>query len=417
MPIFGQVWLWSLAAFLIGVLLTWMVLVRPVQARNRRLERRLRELRTAPVSAPPRRPARPGAPAGDKRRPPDRYQPSPGFGERYQPDPGVTDRYEPEAKPAEQYRTDPGPTDRHQPEPQAADHYAVDEATQRYQSEPQVADSHQPEPEPFWATFEPDPEPQSEPAEEQRELAWFERERSAKPSVEKEKDEPKPAPPSATEFVGLSAVLEPENPADARPTSVFQKIDDAPAEDRGSERGSLFGPSETGEPEPAATPEPAAPAYAFGGDPKPAGAEAATEVTQVLPRRQPLKTPRSAFEPPRPPSVRSVERREPVKLDEGGQSGSLFEPVTPANSAQSTADKAPLESPRQDSAVPSGPFGPGSAMPRPGGGRPADDFAVKASVTALRYCTEDSPQYPRMVAEVWFRTAADAERVGFRPVT
>src|SRR5437867_1162041 len=41
MSIFGQVWLWSVAAFLIGVLLTWLVLVRPAQARNRMLERRL----------------------------------------------------------------------------------------------------------------------------------------------------------------------------------------------------------------------------------------------------------------------------------------------------------------------------------------------------------------------------------------
>ncbi|EOD67944.1 hypothetical protein H480_14187, partial [Amycolatopsis vancoresmycina DSM 44592] len=67
--------------------------------------------------------------------------------------------------------------------------------------------------------------------------------------------------------------------------------------------------------------------------------------------------------------------------------------------------------------VPPGPFGPGSAMPRPGGGAPSDSFAVKASVTALRYCTEDSAQFPKMVAEVWFRTAEDAERVGFRPLS
>jgi hypothetical protein len=56
-------------------------------------------------------------------------------------------------------------------------------------------------------------------------------------------------------------------------------------------------------------------------------------------------------------------------------------------------------------------------MPRPGGGRPGDGFEVKASVTALRYCTEESAQFPKMVAEVWFRTAEDAERVGFRPLS
>src|SRR5215217_623831 len=43
MSIFGQVWLWSLAAFVLGVLITWLVLVRPIQTRNRELERALGE--------------------------------------------------------------------------------------------------------------------------------------------------------------------------------------------------------------------------------------------------------------------------------------------------------------------------------------------------------------------------------------
>ena len=77
----------------------------------------------------------------------------------------------------------------------------------------------------------------------------------------------------------------------------------------------------------------------------------------------------------------------------------------------------PARSHEQGAPVPSGPFGPGSAMPLPGGGRPSPDFSVKASVTALRYCTDGSAQFPQMVAEVWFRTPADAERVGFRPVS
>lgn len=63
-----------------------------------------------------------------------------------------------------------------------------------------------------------------------------------------------------------------------------------------------------------------------------------------------------------------------------------------------------------------GPFGPGSAMPLVGGGRP-QGFDVKASVTALRYATPDNPLYDRIVAEVWFRTARHAERVGFRPLS
>jgi hypothetical protein len=84
---------------------------------------------------------------------------------------------------------------------------------------------------------------------------------------------------------------------------------------------------------------------------------------------------------------------------------SLFEPVVPVGERE----EAP-----SDEFIPPGPFGPGSAMPLPGGGAPAPEFNVKASVTALRYCTQDNPQFDRIVAEVWFRTPSDAERVGFR---
>ena len=55
-------------------------------------------------------------------------------------------------------------------------------------------------------------------------------------------------------------------------------------------------------------------------------------------------------------------------------------------------------------------------MPLPGGNSPSGEYRVKASVTALRYCSPESPRFDRTVAEVWFRTVADAERVGFRPL-
>lgn len=171
------------------------------------------------------------------------------------------------------------------------------------------------------------------------------------------------------------------------------------------------------------------PAYAFSKDVDPDDVvdEQAVEATTVLPKRQPRSTPRSSFEAPRP-SMRSVERREStVQGEERGRSGSLFEPTTQRNSGAGApaasdfdapvAATPPARSTPEPSSVPPGPFGPGSAMPRPGGAPPADDFAVKASVTALRYCTEESPQFARMVAEVWFRTAQDAERVGFRPLS
>jgi len=92
---------------------------------------------------------------------------------------------------------------------------------------------------------------------------------------------------------------------------------------------------------------------------------------------------------------------------------SLFEPVVPAEDGQVMP---PPHRVRGDGNG-RGPFGPGSAMPLPDGGSPSPDFTIKASVSALRYCTPESPQFGRTVAEVWFKSPADAERVGFRPVS
>lgn len=94
---------------------------------------------------------------------------------------------------------------------------------------------------------------------------------------------------------------------------------------------------------------------------------------------------------------------------------SLFEPIVPA-ADEGVSTPPPPHRLRQGSGGGRGPFGPGSAMPLPGGASPSPEFTIKASVAALRYCTPESPQFGRTVAEVWFRTAADAERVGFRPV-
>jgi hypothetical protein len=324
MSIFGQVWLWSALAFVVGVLLTWLVLVRPAQARNRVLERRLLAAQTAP--APERQPL-PGRQAVADRQPP---LPSRTFDREPEPQPAtehIRPQFEPEAKPA----------------------------------------------------------PALEPT-------WYDRESFGEPSTEH------------GEF--QESIAAPES--DAERTSIF-----SPYVTPEPEPGSLFDPSSS-EPEPAA----------FDEQPEPAVEEAPVESTQLLPRRQPRNSPRGGFDAPQPiqPSMRSIERREPVQPDEGGRSGSLFEPAVRPSSggAHAAAEPAPAPPPARghgaDASVASGPFGPGSAMPLPGGGRPAEDFEVKASVTALRYCTEESPQFPRMVAEVWFRSAADAERVGFRPL-
>src|SRR5699024_2496397 len=53
MSLFGQVWLYSLAAFVLGVLFTWLLLVRPARTRVRELERRIVAHRSEFVSESP----------------------------------------------------------------------------------------------------------------------------------------------------------------------------------------------------------------------------------------------------------------------------------------------------------------------------------------------------------------------------
>jgi hypothetical protein len=93
---------------------------------------------------------------------------------------------------------------------------------------------------------------------------------------------------------------------------------------------------------------------------------------------------------------------------------SLFEPIVPAE--DSSALPPPHRVRGDGDGNGRGPFGPGSAMPLPGGASPSPEFTIKASVSAQRYCTPESPQFGSTVAEVWFKSSADAERVGFRPV-
>jgi hypothetical protein len=64
---------------------------------------------------------------------------------------------------------------------------------------------------------------------------------------------------------------------------------------------------------------------------------------------------------------------------------------------------------------PRSPFGPGSVLPRSDGHAPAEDFAVKATLTGRRYYTEGSANFGETRADVWFRTESDAQKAGFRP--
>ncbi|SFN97944.1 hypothetical protein [Amycolatopsis rubida] len=473
MSIFGQVWLWSLLAFIVGAVIAWLVLARPARKRVRELETELASAHADTARAAASTPARTAVlpPAEDWTR--DRREHA--QTEVIQ----ATSAFEPEAEYDAEYRTAPEPAaasavdTTESPEDDVDEAFAQAEARE-HQAANGLFDSAPAESVPedsgsayraaateYLQPVDTGSHRIAEPAED-HDSGYH---RVAEPADEQDSgyhripepvDEhdsgyhriPEPADVPAADHAEPESLAEQEpsrqlaEPADG-PSSLERRLDPAPVDSTASESEpvSLFrpGPGRATEPEPdwfnqpdtaqrSPFEEPAEPAVGHleedsSTDHLIPGVESAAESTedtaeggQGLPKRQRRESPRGGFDPPRPiqPSMRPVERREPDLA--GGHSGSLFEPSVQPNQAAMAAPEPPPARQTADDVVPPGPFGPGSAMPRPGGGRPAEGFTVKASVTALRYCGEDSPQFPKMVAEVWFRSAADAERVGFRPL-
>lgn len=130
------------------------------------------------------------------------------------------------------------------------------------------------------------------------------------------------------------------------------------------------------------------------GDPTTSGAVTAAG----LPKRQPKAPPRFGAQPSTPPSP-------PPMPPRSGR------PVAP--SAPPPAPATPPVPPRP-AGPPPGPYGPNSALPKPDGSAPSPEFTVKGNASAMLFHTPDSPYYARTRAEVWFRSAEDAERAGFR---
>ncbi|MGW5716508.1 sunset domain-containing protein [Amycolatopsis sp. NPDC003865] len=404
MSIFGQVWLWSLAAFFVGVLLTWLVLVLPLRKNVRKLESSLAQAHADAA----RTPANAAGLA------------APGTEVYSRPEP------RPEPVPAREETSYPGTLVAAAPFNRDDVHDDIDADFAELDAQVPPG-THDPD-----EAFRPAAEPEDRAAETQflPPVAQPEPEdpyRAAATEYLTPEDEPEPATPALSR---LEQQLDPEpaagslfqTPAEDQAAPDWFDDDNAPSErsafEEPMERTRYLGSVGGEAPEEAEE----TPQYAFGGDDAANGdldvpPETPAEATQVLPKRQPREALRGGFETPQPiqPSMRTVERREADLA--GAHSGSLFEPSVQPNQAAVAAPEPPPARQAAGDAVPPGPFGPGSAMPRPGGGRPSDAFEVKASVTALRYCTEDSAQFPKMVAEVWFRTAEDAERVGFRPLS
>lgn len=82
-----------------------------------------------------------------------------------------------------------------------------------------------------------------------------------------------------------------------------------------------------------------------------------------------------------------------------------------ARSTQARAASGPAFS--FSAPVAPGPYGEGSADPKPDGSGPAG-FMIKGDEDAMVYHAPSSPGYAQSAADVWFRSPEDAEAAGFR---
>jgi len=506
MPIFGQVWLWSLLAFLLGALLCWVLVVLPVRRRITALESRLAALRAeAKVGATAER-SRAADRGGSAPAPEEREErteiradtltrayalpgvpnsPAPSYGADAPAEHGALHPSHP-AEAVEgpddsgwfderqaglraaygEAHEDDGDDEEHgtiftrrtapipreeirrlnemgrpapEPEPEPEPESESSRAAHRL-GEARVDDMPAAEPDAAETTFLPtvldpaEPEPEPEPAS--RHAVAHDMFTPRHELIQHEPDgqepaQPEPIQPEPTQ----SEPVQPEpvlpqrvRSEQARPEEIRrERIRPEPIERETvlpqrvrpqRLRAELSAPSEVSSPALPPVRSPAAAERTTTFQPT-IGAEIA-----VQPERSPSALPKRIPAKPQhrhPFGVAVSSPPQPVATETGAErQRSLFEPVVPPEPGQEEMPPPPsrLSAPASGNSRPSapGPFGPGSAMPLPGGGSPSPEFTIKASVTALRYCTPDSTQFGRTVAEVWFRSAADAERVGFRPV-
>ena len=378
--LFTQVWLWSLASFALGALLTWLLFVRPAR---RRLEHALVELSHH-----------------------DGYYDQPGYDRDF--DGSAYDEYV-EQNTAEQVEYDGSaydeperPLDLLTEQPTVAPRAYV--AAQESAPEPETGD------EPTVAEFERSPQvawvpaevpPQPEPAQPGN--TWFRR-------SDEELDAASPDTDPAVTAVQPGV-------ADAEPVAAAtEDPQEEPRDDLSGQLRSLFAPVEGGNPaaETGYIPPVGADATAVlpkvpseDSEPKHAQAggdlDAPGQVAGELPRRTPSLTGEAPqAELPHIPEAlwQRVEasKSRPADLDEPGTGG--------------PAGIKPGENLDDDPNLPRRTPG---AHPHPGRGFAGNGPMIKGHSASRQYHSPDSPQYDDIVADVWFRTPADAETAGFAP--
>ncbi|MGH3625132.1 MAG: hypothetical protein ACRDQ5_25645 [Sciscionella sp.] len=414
MWIFGQVWLFSLVAFALGVLLTWLVWARPLRRRVADLERQLTRSQSAPALAGGSRSTMANAFAGPGTwrsafTGPNTYEGGRSGGPSSS-SPSVT-----------AFNTPPTPVD----EPLAERAPAVREAS--FFDEPDQYDTS------WRGSLRNQDTTHSEPVAEPAVAARPMRSSGTVPTPEENQ-------PEEDQDADYFAYLDEIGARDRKqPTE--------PADDLAEQRGTLRFSSSPGAPDEEQAETSADEGHrvermvptSFSGSDVGSFGDLGSESTQQLrpvdpegaqePQDEPtgmvsgrlsgelsgrLDVPAPVPEPVAPepvaeePAIEESIAWEPAWSDERNRS--MFEPALQPQDEATTAEDADEQ---PSAGQPMGPFGPGSALPKPDGSAPSPEFQVKARTSSMVFHTTSSPFYDRLLPQVWFHTPEDAMRAGF----
>ncbi|MEV4728870.1 hypothetical protein [Saccharopolyspora sp. NPDC049426] len=416
--LFTQVWLWSLAAFLFGALVTWALFVRPLR---RRLKAELARPRYAepvydePIYDETVYETYADEPVTEHRSLDLLEQRSPQW---EAPEEQRSPQWEaPEEQRAPQWEA---PEDQRPPQWEAPEQQR---APQWEAPEEQDLDEWDRRPRPWVATETtrsapvetqrlPEPEPEPEPEAPSGDNTWF-----RNPEVEEPRTESRPSqfPPGADaeeadQLSGqLRSLFEPESSGDAgepyKPpigADATQVIPPVPGE-QPQASGSLNGDGTEAKPLPKRTPQPRSDS-AVQADPP----NIPDSLRQRVQSGEPLSRGDEGAEPPEinlvdnPDDSAPLPRRTPgagphpgrdAKWEKPSETSQAQEPVPDRPEPRRAGAEAPRPAPAQ---------APASAGPM-----------IKGHSASRTYHTPDSPQYDQISADVWFRTPSDAEIAGF----
>ncbi|MEV0705169.1 hypothetical protein AB0I53_45645 [Saccharopolyspora sp. NPDC050389] len=361
--LFTQVWLWSLAAFALGALITWLLFVRP-------LRRQLAELTAVYPEAE-------YAYEEDERTgcnaPLDLLQPAPQRWERPdEPEVGDWGR-------APRAWVAPEKADPAQPDPDSAWFREWDERVNGADPADAAVTAVQPRVPPAAG----DPKPEEPEADEPTASV-----KPVEPPAAKAPVEP-PVVKTPVESPGAKAPVEPP----AVKTPVESPVVKTPVERPAADRTAATAPAEEPATDISAWPEAEPAESRISGRLEDSDDATESRLSGQL---------RSLFETVEPRSGGAVET--PYVPPVGADATQVIPKVGDrgAEGADSAAEPPPL--PRRTP-------GAGPRPGREGGSGPM----IKGHSASRQYHSPESPAYDKIVADVWFRTPADAEIAGFEP--